>query len=180
MVLIRIINRSGILQHRVRSGVLQLTLGISLIISILCGSAILLVYYSKLEFINHEVSNKLRANAASGIEYLLAESSALAFNEHVALGLFDDDQDSVQIVLKPWGIFEVGVAMAWQGNRQHIKTALIAGVPDEIGRPRSTRLTIMLRFIWLERQKSQEPFMLPRENSQRATLMAGALKVINW
>jgi len=124
----------GIGTVRLRSGVLQLTLGISLVIAMLSGSVILIVYYSKLSFLQQELNDRLRDHADSGIQYVMAAGQALPFQEIRLLDLFGDQVDSVEITRRPWGVFELATARAWRGTNNQFKAALIAPVPDDIGR----------------------------------------------
>ena len=117
-----------------RSGVLQLTLGISLVIAMLSGSVILIVYYSKLSFLQQDLNDRLRDHADSGIQYVMAAGPAIPYQEKQQMDLFGDQVDSVEITRRPWGVFELATARAWRGANHQFKAALIAPVPDDIGR----------------------------------------------
>ena len=123
------------LHFRVRAGILQLTLGISIIISILCASMIMLAYYTKLHFLDHEIGLKLRNNALSGINYLMSSDRASTnFNATHTIDLFGDGTDSVNLTRKPWGIFELVVSNAIQGKRKSSRTAMVAYSVNEQGK----------------------------------------------
>lgn len=123
----------AISNYKVKSGVLQLTLGISLVISLLCASIILIVYYGKLTFLQHDIENRLRDNAASGIQYTMGNRTGMSFNTLSSIDLFGDGNDSVELVRQPWGIFELFKARATQGNHYCEKAALIAAIPSDVG-----------------------------------------------
>jgi hypothetical protein len=122
------------IQRRVNAGVLQLTLGIAIVISIICASMIMLVYYNKLIFLKQDIESELRDNAVSAIHYGMATRNNSLFNQPVSVDLFGEETDSVEITRKPWGVFEVIVAKAIRGEQVQIKTALITAMPDGIGK----------------------------------------------
>lgn len=121
------------LQYRAAGGVLQLTLGISLVISMLCAAMILIVYFSRLTFLQQEVADTLRDHATSGVYYAMAQRRTLPALEPHTIDLFGNGTDSVEIMRKPWGVFELVVATACRGGHQHTKTALLAAEPDTLG-----------------------------------------------
>jgi hypothetical protein len=124
---------SGSNDCKVRSGVLQLTLGISLVISILCASIILLVYYSKLSFLDKDIQNRLQDNANSGIQYIMATRSEIQFNQQEILDLFSDGNDSVEVYRQPWGLFELCTSRSFQASHVYLKSAMITALPSDIG-----------------------------------------------
>jgi hypothetical protein len=130
-VIPRIIGKA--IHFRVQAGVLQLTLGISVVIAVLCASIILLAYYTKITFLQQDISLKLRNNAISGINYVMAQRTSLPFNQFKSWDLFGEETDSVTILRKPWGIFEVAVAIARQGQHTAVKSAMITALPDAAG-----------------------------------------------
>jgi hypothetical protein len=121
------------LRYRARSGVLQLALGIALVISVLCSSIILLAYYSKLSFTHQEIGKRLTDNATSGIQYGMANRDVLQFNKAERIDLFGEMIDSVEIVKRPWGIFELISARAFLGNHVVRRSAFMGAIPDKIG-----------------------------------------------
>jgi hypothetical protein len=122
-----------VFRYRAPSGVLQLTLGISLVIAMLSASVILVVYYSKLSFLQQALGSTLRSHADSGIQYVMAAGEALPYQETRTLDLFGDGVDSAQVSRRPWGVFELATAYAWRGRNHQFKAALIAPMPGDIG-----------------------------------------------
>jgi hypothetical protein len=120
--------------YRLRAGVLQLTLGIGIIISVICGSMIMLAYFSKLSFLHNHIEDNLRDNAISGVQYGMALRDNLPLNQTKILDLFGDETDSVAVMRKPWGLFEVITARAEQGGHVQVRTAMITALRDEIGK----------------------------------------------
>jgi hypothetical protein len=121
------------IKYELKSGVLQLTLGISLVISILCASIILLSFYNKLSFLDKEIQSRLISNASSGIQYAMANRSTLDFGKTHIIDLYGDESDTVEIMRQPWGIFELITAKARHGNFSYRKSAMITAVQSEIG-----------------------------------------------
>ncbi|MBT1705381.1 hypothetical protein [Chryseosolibacter indicus] len=124
----------NIFHFRVKGGVLQLTLGIGVIISVICAAMILLVYLSNLHFLKQKLENDLSDNALSGIAYGMASRDQLNFNEVYSFDLFGEGIDSVDIIRKPWGMFEVLTAVAKRGSNEELKAAIITAQPDDVGR----------------------------------------------
>jgi hypothetical protein len=118
---------------KVRAGVLQLTLAIGVIISIMCASMIMLVYYGKMLYLHQSLEDKLRNNAISGIYYGMATRDILPFYAPRELDLYNEEADSIMIVRKPWGLFEVVYSKAFQGAHSQTKTAIIAPMASEEG-----------------------------------------------
>lgn len=115
----------GILSSRAKGGVLQLTLGIALVIAVICSSIVLLAYYSRLTILNSQIRNTLRDNARSGIEYINANRTDLSFFQSHQIDLFELGTDSVELVRRPWGLFEMFTANAFRGQIRFSKTALM-------------------------------------------------------
>lgn len=110
------------------AGVLPLVLAVSMIVAAICLSLIFLAYYHRISFLNSEIGTKLNRNSRSGINYLLANSADIPFNETYNLDLFGDGEDSVSLILKPWGIFKLGVASSYLGGRSRQSAALFGSV----------------------------------------------------
>jgi hypothetical protein len=125
---------NSVLKKRVRAGILQLTLGIGLVICALCASMILLVYYSQTIFLYQNIDDRLRNNAVSGIQYGMAMKDELSFDALTTVDLFDEQIDSVDIVRKPWGVFEMIISTARHYDHSVSKAALIAASPDAFGK----------------------------------------------
>lgn len=116
---------------RVRGGVLQLTLGISLIIAVLCGAIILLVYYARLQQLQYTTRETMMDNCQSGIAYLLANRNSFSFFSPSVIDLYGHEQDSVVLERRPWGVMELVTARASRGTRhQWMRTALVSGTAD--------------------------------------------------
>jgi|GEM_PF-1533776 len=119
---------------RIKSGILQLSLGIALLISILCASLIGLAYYTRLSFIDKQVGLQLDHRVESGIQYTLAQRLFIPLNETRSIDLFAEGTDSVTVSRKPWGIFELLTSEAHQGRHHAVRAALLAAAPDTLGK----------------------------------------------
>jgi hypothetical protein len=122
-----------LLRQKLQAGILQLTLGIAVVIALLCAAMILLTYYSRLSFLQQNIDLTLRDNTLSGIQYVMAHRQSLPFNEPGQRDLFGEGTDTVTVMRKPWGIFEIAVALAQRGRHRASRTAILGAVPDSVG-----------------------------------------------
>jgi hypothetical protein len=126
--------RKAVLRFKVKAGVLQLALGIGVIISVICSSMILLVFYGNLFLLEQTIETTVLENSLSGIQFGIAARSSLTFNEKIKTDLFADGTDSIEVCRKPWGIFELVTSKAWRGKHEATRSALITAQPDTLGR----------------------------------------------
>jgi hypothetical protein len=117
----------NLFKARVRGGVLQLTLGIGLIVAVISSSMILMAYYARLTILQSEIKNSLRDNAESGIQYMIAKRET-PFYQPETFDLFEDGIDSVQVIRKPWGLYELVVCRALRGANGYSKSALVTSM----------------------------------------------------
>lgn len=79
---------------------------ICLVISVFCGSLVLIFHFKNI-FIQHiDINNNLLSNNNSAINYFLKTSKELNFEEPESIDLFDDGIYSTAIK-KQWGFYEV-------------------------------------------------------------------------
>ncbi|AFD06665.1 hypothetical protein Solca_1598 [Solitalea canadensis DSM 3403] len=81
-----------------------------------------LIYYAylnRLVVFENQLEDRLEANARSGINILLSKNGIES--DSVTLDLFDQQTDSVQIVKRVWGIFDVAIIKAFSGVHQNQK-----------------------------------------------------------
>lgn len=108
----------------------------ALIVAVLIATfstAIITVAYYHQSMNDFELlEQKLIRNAYSGLELLKAEQGVL---DKIVLDLHGNEQDSVLLKKMNWGLFEIGVAKAFQqtikGKLSHQKIALLGQVPKE-------------------------------------------------
>ncbi|MBI4946040.1 MAG: hypothetical protein HY840_06530 [Bacteroidetes bacterium] len=108
-----------------KAGALIYTIGICLVIGILSSALILYSYYSRLEFLEYQLIEKVSLNANSGISLLLSNPGFAAIGETKTIDLFGEGGDSVKLERKTWGIFEVAVSEAFRKSIRSKKSALI-------------------------------------------------------
>ena len=109
---------------KVPAGVLSLVLSVSLVIAVLCSSLIYLAYYYRLTYLHYEITDELSAHAKSGTQYLLAESKHLSPNEWYPLKIVNDT-DSILLMKKYWGVYELGISRAARGAKSKSLAVLI-------------------------------------------------------
>lgn len=122
--------------HKVTAGVLQLTLGISVVIGVITGSIILLGYYTRISLLRTEIQSQLVDNANSGIQYMLGYRDRLPFHILKEVDLYEEGLDSVQLYRSPWGLYESFRVVARRGMRSWSRHALItsrqAGITESV------------------------------------------------
>ena len=105
-------------QIYLKAGLLPFTIAISLIISIICGAMIMVLYYYNLVHLMYKNDSRLINNLESAREYILASGvSNYPEGEIVSVDLFGSGQDSVQILRKRWGCFNLFETYAITGKQ---------------------------------------------------------------
>ena len=97
---------------------------IALIVMIICTFFILLSLLNNSEFANIKISNRLITNASSGFNVLLADTSS-RFESGKVIDLYGDNQDSVYLEKKMWGLYEIGISKAFSKKKNFTKIGLI-------------------------------------------------------
>jgi len=100
---------------------------IATLIGIISGSLILFAYLNNLLFLNFDINQKLLLNAASGIEILKGRSMDIG-EEPTKVQLFDQEEDEVELSIKPWGAFEIATSIATANRAKEIKVAQMGWV----------------------------------------------------
>ena len=118
---------------RLEAGILSSVLAIALIIATLCASLISLAYYYRMATLQYTIVDRLENNAQSGINLLLATSDHSDVAEGYWKDLFGQEQDSVWLHQRPWGVYQVGIVRARTGNKSRQKVALFGRKPDQTG-----------------------------------------------
>lgn len=96
-----------------------------IILSSIGGSLILLSYHKRVEFTQIEQKERLIDNAESGINYALGFPQKTPLNQEVIIDLFGLGKDSVELLKKPWGMFELLTSKAYTKKSSFTKVALI-------------------------------------------------------
>lgn len=109
----------------IKAGSLFYAIVISLIIAIVSSSLILFAYLSHIEFETFEIHERLQLNADSGLNLLLSEQSLVGLNEKKVIDLYGQGMDSVELIRKPWGAYEVVISKAIFKNTSFLRLAQI-------------------------------------------------------
>lgn len=113
-----------------RAGALYLVLVIGLVISSVIASVLLMGYQRSHILSMHSKVTRLERNAASGIVYLMAQRGEKAIS--FELDLYGTGEDSVNLSLRPWGIFNVAVAQAHASSYKVQKAAMLGSDLDSL------------------------------------------------
>jgi len=108
----------------IRSSALYISLIVSILIVLVCGSMLMIGYIYKMQERKQQHALTLSSNVASGAEIVLLESFTAGRTEKVCL--FGTDQDSVLLSKKLWGIYESATVKTWIGN-DTLKRAMMIG-----------------------------------------------------
>ncbi|MFI5161254.1 MAG: hypothetical protein ACHQHN_08245 [Sphingobacteriales bacterium] len=112
-----------------KASALYIVIIISLVIGVICAALIATAYFYKAQYQKKFRYDQLQNNLSSGINILMAsEDTTLADGE--TLSLFGTGADSVMIRRIPWGIYDVGIAMAFIQKDTLFKTFSIANTID--------------------------------------------------
>src|SRR6185369_705981 len=103
-----------------QGGALYLAIFISLVIAVLLSMLLLQSFYSTLDFDKFSISERVHRNLLSGYNYAVSESFETE-KEFVKKDLFEEQKDSVDLVKKWWGCYQVvGVRSHWKGISESI------------------------------------------------------------
>lgn len=110
----------------IKASALYISLILSMLIVLICGSLLSLGYIYRMENKKQERRDRLEANLASGMAIVLEES----FKPDTLLqtGLYGTEGDSVLLDKQAWGVFELGLVKAWENTDTLQKAFLIGAV----------------------------------------------------
>ncbi|PTQ92443.1 hypothetical protein C8P68_11243 [Mucilaginibacter yixingensis] len=111
----------------VRSAALYMVIVIALVIGVICSSLIMAAGFYRLQYSKQLRYQQLRNNLQSGINLVLHSPLTQGYTR---LSLFGQDNDSIAICRKPWGIFDVGVVRSFIQADTLDKTFTIANGVD--------------------------------------------------
>lgn len=118
---------------RLPAGALLLVVTVSVIITAVLLALILLVSNRRLLVERDTLRQQLRRNLYSGLAYAQAHPDLPAFRP-LGVDLFGEGGDSVQIVRKPWGVFDVAVLTATKGPFRDTAVALLGSTFGPVNR----------------------------------------------
>ncbi|MGQ0827043.1 MAG: hypothetical protein ACT4ON_01485 [Bacteroidota bacterium] len=119
-----------LIASRIKAGSLFYAIVISIIIAIVSSSLILFAYLSNIEFQNFEIQQRLNVNAGSGLNLLMSQQSLVELNKQKNLDLYNTGEDSVLLIRRSWGAYEVVVSKATFKNFHVIQIAQVGYYPD--------------------------------------------------
>ena len=110
---------------KLRSGALQFTVFIGLLIALLLGALVLYAYtfYYMKEQAKGTVAMIQLSNF--GIDYVIA--APIVSSDTLQVSLLEEDNKRIQVQLAPWGVFEKAHSKAHFRNKHFVKTAIIGG-----------------------------------------------------
>jgi len=101
---------------------------IALLIATVSGG--LIMYFSLQQKLaaHYLWKNRVIENSHSGLQLIMGQSGRMESGKEALVDLFDNQKDSVRLVKKNWGLFEVAVSEAMAREHRHQKMALL-GTP---------------------------------------------------
>ena len=117
---------------RIKANALFIVIILSLVMGLICSSLVLMAYYSRKQITDNFIREKLITNAESGLNLLFANTDD-HYTTPQTVDLYDQGTDSVVIVKKNWGIFEIANVKAMFKNHTCTKSVLLGYKPDNVG-----------------------------------------------
>jgi hypothetical protein len=95
-----------------KASAMYIVIVIALVIAILCSSLIVAAYFYRNEYQKKFRYEALQNNINSGVNILLAKSDT-SFNNETTFSLFNNGADSVSLKKTFWGLYDIGVSVAF-------------------------------------------------------------------
>jgi hypothetical protein len=96
-----------------KGSALYMVIIIALVIAVLCSSLILAAYFFRGQYLIKARYDRLQNNLSSGV-HLLLHTKDTAYLQGKTIRLFNNDLDSVRLKTIHWGLYDIGVAEAFQ------------------------------------------------------------------
>jgi len=106
-----------------KASALVYSLFISLLLITLCSAVVMVSHYSSVNAVNWEEKAKVERNSMSGISLLLA-SNEVALESKSAIDLYGKGNDSVLLMKKGWGAFDLLVSEGFSIHHRFSQIAL--------------------------------------------------------
>jgi len=116
-----------------RGGALLLALLIATLVAAITAGLLLMLQYHRgyaSQSLKHE---RLQRNLASATSILLTREAG-GDGDTTVLDLFEEGSDSVLLIQEPWGVFDIGLAAAYEGNDTLSNGFLMGRVPQATDR----------------------------------------------
>ncbi|MDN3580781.1 hypothetical protein [Mucilaginibacter flavus] len=108
-----------------KGSALYIVIIIALVIALVCSSLILAAYFFRGQYLLKARFDRLQNNLSSGLHILL-QTRDTSYLQGKTVCLFHNDQDSVSLKTTHWGIYDIGVAEAFQTKDTVYKVFSIA------------------------------------------------------
>lgn len=112
-----------------KASALFIVLFVSLVIGILCSALIYSAFLYNIQVYDSIKHGKMNRNANSAINFLFSQKGQV-FNS--IIDLYGDEEDSVYITNKNWGVFDVAVVKAFSGKYQSSKVLMYGYKGDSL------------------------------------------------
>jgi len=112
-----------------KASALYIVIVIALVIAVICSSLVTAAYFYRLQYQKKFRMDRLQLNLGSAVNLLLA-SGTDDYQKEGAIGLYGSEIDSVSLEKNSWGLYDLGVAKAFQQRDTLFKTFLVASVID--------------------------------------------------
>ncbi|WP_276090980.1 hypothetical protein [Pedobacter sp. JY14-1] len=113
----------------VRASALYISLIISLLIVLVCGAMLMTTYIYRMQDRKAVRMQLLKRNLSSARELLLLDSFPSDTLEK--LSLFGEQQDSVLLEKRTWGVYQTGIIRAWVGADSVAQAIMMGTVPAD-------------------------------------------------
>lgn len=120
-------------KHKLVSGALQFTIFIGVVIALLLAALIMLTYSHNFFILQSKSAVENFQLANTGMNYILQNSPITA--DTLVIQELNDENQSVEIEVSQWGIFEKGIVKTTNRKKIFYKSALIGSQIDTQNRP---------------------------------------------
>ncbi len=112
---------------RLKGGLLPFALSVCLIISLFCGASLMYSYYKNLLWQKTEIKARLRLNAQSALQIMLAGGvQEIDYQRSQIFDLFGQGTDSVQVTKEYWGLYNLLKVKSFSNDFQYEERILTA------------------------------------------------------
>ncbi len=109
---------------------LPTVLFISLVVTLLCTALIGAAYYKNRLLARDRNRIVLSRNAHSALNFL-AVSEQIPYRQPLVIDLYGTGEDSVSLLKREWGFFDMAMAKAFRGRQAHGICGLLGATPDK-------------------------------------------------
>lgn len=113
-----------------KGGSLYYALTVALLIALLCGGLILFASGNRTQLQWSRRMTEVRLNAGSGMNLMLAAPERIPAGQKTILDLYGRQRDSVELLRREWGLFEVCISRAFSGSERFVQAGLAGYRPD--------------------------------------------------